>query len=77
MYLSITRVIFFISFTAMAMSIALLIPYKLTQIQVPGVEADDVIGTLAVRSVNDGFKVDFLPPFEAEGKCCWKKLIEF
>jgi 5'-3' exonuclease len=25
--------------------------------QVPGVEADDVIGTLAVNSVKDGFKV--------------------
>lgn len=25
--------------------------------QVPGVEADDVIGTLGVRSVNAGFKV--------------------
>nr|XP_009803198.1 PREDICTED: uncharacterized protein LOC104248402 isoform X3 [Nicotiana sylvestris] len=27
-------------------------------IEVPGVEADDVIGTLAVRSVDAGFKVD-------------------
>lgn len=26
--------------------------------QVPGVEADDVIGTLAVRSVDAGFKVN-------------------
>lgn len=25
--------------------------------QVPGVEADDVIGTLASRSVSDGYKV--------------------
>lgn len=29
--------------------------------QVPGVEADDVIGTLAVKSVNAGFKVFSLP----------------
>lgn len=28
--------------------------------QVPGVEADDVIGTLAVRSVDDGYKVSIL-----------------
>lgn len=27
--------------------------------QVPGVEADDVIGTLAVRSVDTGYKVKF------------------
>ncbi|GER38642.1 5'-3' exonuclease family protein [Striga asiatica] len=31
-------------------------------IEVPGVEADDVIGTLAVRSVNDGFKVRVVSP---------------
>lgn len=31
--------------------------------QVPGVEADDVIGTLAVRSVDAGFKVFSLPLF--------------
>ncbi|XP_047980339.1 DNA polymerase I isoform X3 [Salvia hispanica] len=30
--------------------------------QVPGVEADDVIGTLAVKSVNDGFKVRVVSP---------------
>ncbi|XP_058202352.1 uncharacterized protein LOC131316870 isoform X5 [Rhododendron vialii] len=30
--------------------------------QVPGVEADDVIGTLAVRSVNAGFKVRVVSP---------------
>lgn len=28
--------------------------------QVPGVEADDVIGTMAVNSVSTGFKVIFL-----------------
>lgn len=33
--------------------------YKFTQKQVPGVEADDVIGTLAVRSVGAGYKVSF------------------
>ena len=32
---------------------------KFTEKQVPGVEADDVIGTLAVRSVGDGYKVGF------------------
>lgn len=31
-------------------------------IEVPGVEADDVIGTLAVRSVNAGFKVRVVSP---------------
>ncbi|XP_051148749.1 uncharacterized protein LOC127263658 isoform X2 [Andrographis paniculata] len=31
-------------------------------IEVPGVEADDVIGTLAIRSVNDGFKVRVVSP---------------
>lgn len=31
-------------------------------IEVPGVEADDVIGTLALRSVNDGFKVRVVSP---------------
>ncbi|KAG6422877.1 hypothetical protein SASPL_113259 [Salvia splendens] len=31
-------------------------------IEVPGVEADDVIGTLAVKSVNDGFKVRVVSP---------------
>ncbi|CAA0818389.1 5-3 exonuclease family protein [Striga hermonthica] len=31
-------------------------------IEVPGVEADDVIGTLAVRSVNGGFKVRVVSP---------------
>ncbi|KAJ4723665.1 DNA polymerase I [Melia azedarach] len=31
-------------------------------IEVPGVEADDVIGTLAVRSVDDGFKVRVVSP---------------
>ncbi|KAL8030574.1 hypothetical protein ABFS82_14G291200 [Erythranthe guttata] len=31
-------------------------------IEVPGVEADDVIGTLAVRSVNDRFKVRVVSP---------------
>lgn len=30
----------------------------ITQRQVPGVEADDVIGTLAARSVDAGFKVN-------------------
>lgn len=30
-------------------------------VQVPGVEADDVIGTLAVKSVASGMKVFFLP----------------
>lgn len=30
-----------------------------TQRQVPGVEADDVIGTLTVRSVDNGYKVIF------------------
>lgn len=32
---------------------------KFTQKQVPGVEADDVIGTLSVRSVDAGYKVGF------------------
>ncbi|KAL4578531.1 hypothetical protein LXL04_014655 [Taraxacum kok-saghyz] len=31
-------------------------------IEVPGVEADDVIGTLAIRSVQDGFKVRVVSP---------------
>ncbi|KAJ6433500.1 hypothetical protein OIU84_017234 [Salix udensis] len=31
-------------------------------IEVPGVEADDVIGTLAVNSVKDGFKVRVVSP---------------
>ncbi|CAI9271180.1 unnamed protein product [Lactuca saligna] len=31
-------------------------------IEVPGVEADDVIGTLALRSVEDGFKVRVVSP---------------
>ncbi|KAI3459828.1 hypothetical protein Pfo_016491 [Paulownia fortunei] len=31
-------------------------------IEVPGVEADDVIGTLAIRSVNAGFKVRVVSP---------------
>ncbi|KAK8572753.1 hypothetical protein V6N12_028798 [Hibiscus sabdariffa] len=31
-------------------------------IEVPGVEADDVIGTLAARSVDDGFKVRVVSP---------------
>ncbi|KAH9606131.1 hypothetical protein KSS87_007273 [Heliosperma pusillum] len=31
-------------------------------IEVPGVEADDVIGTLALKSVNDGFKVRVVSP---------------
>ncbi|XP_044473905.1 flap endonuclease Xni isoform X3 [Mangifera indica] len=31
-------------------------------IEVPGVEADDVIGTLAVRSVDDGYKVRVVSP---------------
>ncbi|KAL3619904.1 hypothetical protein CASFOL_034816 [Castilleja foliolosa] len=31
-------------------------------IEVPGVEADDVIGTLAIRSVNGGFKVRVVSP---------------
>ncbi|EPS57794.1 hypothetical protein M569_17023, partial [Genlisea aurea] len=31
-------------------------------IEVPGVEADDVIGTLAVRSVDEGFKVRVVSP---------------
>ncbi|GMH08690.1 hypothetical protein Nepgr_010530 [Nepenthes gracilis] len=31
-------------------------------IEVPGVEADDVIGTLAVRSVEDGYKVRVVSP---------------
>ncbi|KAK4422029.1 DNA polymerase I [Sesamum alatum] len=31
-------------------------------IEVPGVEADDVIGTLAVRSVNAGYKVRVVSP---------------
>ncbi|KAJ4837562.1 hypothetical protein Tsubulata_048189 [Turnera subulata] len=31
-------------------------------IEVPGVEADDVIGTLAAKSVNDGFKVRVVSP---------------
>lgn len=35
---------------------------SLKVIEVPGVEADDVIGTLAVRSVNDGFKVRVVSP---------------
>jgi 5'-3' exonuclease len=33
------------------------IDHEFTQRQVPGVEADDVIGTLAARSVDDGYKV--------------------
>lgn len=37
----------------------MVIDHKFTQGQVPGVEADDVIGTLAVRSVDDGYKVMF------------------
>ncbi|GKV29245.1 hypothetical protein SLEP1_g38186 [Rubroshorea leprosula] len=31
-------------------------------IEVPGVEADDVIGTLAIRSVEAGFKVRVVSP---------------
>jgi 5'-3' exonuclease len=33
------------------------IDHEFTQRQVPGVEADDVIGTLAARSVDAGYKV--------------------
>ncbi|KAG8655386.1 hypothetical protein MANES_04G036700v8 [Manihot esculenta] len=35
---------------------------KAMSIKVPGVEADDVIGTLAVRSVDEGFKVRVVSP---------------
>lgn len=35
----------------------MVINYDFMWRQVPGVEADDVIGTLAVNSVKDGFKV--------------------
>ncbi|PKI69823.1 hypothetical protein CRG98_009698 [Punica granatum] len=31
-------------------------------IEVPGVEADDVIGTLALRSVDEGYKVRVVSP---------------
>ena len=33
--------------------------HEYTPRQVPGVEADDVIGTLAVRSVDAGYKMMF------------------
>ncbi|KAK9943368.1 hypothetical protein M0R45_008978 [Rubus argutus] len=35
---------------------------SITVIEVPGVEADDVIGTLAVRSVDNGYKVRVVSP---------------
>ncbi|KAM5554151.1 DNA polymerase I, thermostable [Rosa sericea] len=35
---------------------------SVTVIEVPGVEADDVIGTLAVRSVDNGYKVRVVSP---------------
>lgn len=34
--------------------------FKFCQLQVPGVEADDVVGTLAVNSVSAGYKVSLM-----------------
>lgn len=46
---------------------------KFTQKQVPGVEADDVIGTLSVRSVDAGYKVGFSSNnWQKNGRICRK-----